>query len=188
MDNRDMVFEYTDNLLREYSRKVKEFCLDMTIDSSKELLNYLIMEVFLYDTTHTKCFMRIMSEKIKGMDFESSKKVHAVKFTKVIDKISKVLFSNSKVKTDKRDLEEGKVILGNELREILNTMAKGTKDFSLKDFVELHRVIIRALAEPQFEGSNIPRFVVNMHMKVAEERFIKVFGKHYGMLECSKYK
>lgn len=185
-DNREFFCE-ADKIIRDYSKRVKKVCDDLSKESIMKLYEHLIMSVFLYDTSHTKCFMRIMEEKIKEMDFEGTKRVHGFKFKKIVEEAANVLLAYKEDISDKRDLEECKTILGNEIKDILKNLSKGTKSFKIRDFVDFHRVIIRAIIEPQIE-ENMRELEKEKILALAEDKFVKSFGRHYGFLECGKLK
>lgn len=188
MEDNRVFFSEVDKMLREYSSKVKKTCDELSIESSKELYEHLVMSVFLYDTSHTKCFMRIMEEKIKGMDYKVAKKVHSIRFKKIVSEASKMLLLGKEDIEDRINLDEEKNLLGEELKEILKNLSKGTKSFTLKDFVNFHRVIIKAIIEPQLKGTLLGEEGKNKFLALAEDKFVKAFGRHYGFLECGKHK
>lgn len=178
----------TEKKLKEYFSKVIDITKDLNSEDVKGIYESILMSIFIYDTNHVPCFSRIHKEKVAGMNFEQSKKLHTIKFKRIFEEWERLNILPGKkdgklLKSE--DLEKIKSELLEEFGVIQREFSSLARGFDLKEFVEYHKIIIMAIMEVHlnsFEGINKEELLLK-----GRDRFVKIFGKHYGMLECSKF-
>ena len=179
------------NLIKGYFINVISTSKELNDNDIETLYKNIFMTIFTYDINNVPCFSIIKEKKIKGLDEDGAKKLHDLKFKKIYKKYSKFIIPAGSEFRNFKDKETLNIILGKisyDLNEVLKELSKLTTGFKLREFVQFHKVIIRAIVIPYLEDKDfelINEDSIEMLNNI-ENYFIKLFGKHYGFLECGK--
>lgn len=177
--------------LKGYFINVISISKELNDKDIETLYRNIFMTIFTYDIHYVPCFSRIKDEKIKSLDEDGTKKLHDFKFKKIYEKYSNFIIPVGSELKDFKDEETLNIILGktnSDLNEILKEFTKLARDFKLREFVQLHKIIIQAIVTPYLEDKDF-KLINNDNIGMLdniENYFIKLFGKHYGFLECAK--
>lgn len=180
-----------EDVLKSYFTNVISTSKELNDKDIETLYKNIFMTIFTYDINNVPCFSIIKEKKVNGLDEDGAKKFHDLKFKKIYEKSRKFIIPvGSELRTFK-DEETLNIILGkmsSDLNEILKEFSKLAKGFKLREFVQFHKIIIQAIMTPYLEDKDfklINEDSIDMLSNI-ENYFIKLFGKHYGFLECGK--
>lgn len=180
-----------EDVLKAYFRNVISTSKELNDKDIETLYKNIFMTIFTYDINNVPCFSIIKEKKVKGLDEDGAKKLHDLKFKKIYEKYRKFIIPVSSELRTFKDEETLNIILGkvsSDLNEILKELSKLAKGFKLREFVQFHKIIIQAIMTPYLEDKDfelINEDSIEMLNNI-ENYFIKLFGKHYGFLECGK--
>lgn len=165
-------------LLVKYFYNVRLITVELSNKEIKEIYYDLFFTLFNHDIDTIHCFNKIKEKKILGMDIVAVMKFHKFRIRNLINKYEDVLCSKD-IKSDNIEIIiKNKEDINNIFIKTLEEIAVYTKEMNLKELVYIHRIIIRSILKP-FN-------VDNESVEKVEERFLKLFGKHFGMLDCKK--
>lgn len=155
------------------------------IEKNQELIyKNLIITLFEYDIENIPCFTKIKKEKVMGMDEEQLRKFHQYKFNKLYKVFRETFLREGEEELDKERLNLMMYNHSTKVKKILKSLAEFSEEFNLKEFVEFHRSIIDSIIIGYLNDLEITN-EEKIKIKIRNS-FIKIFGKHYGMLECYK--
>ena len=179
------------DVIKAYFTNVISTSKELNDKEIEILYKNIFMTIFTYDINNSPSFSIIKEKKVQGLDEDGAKKFHDFKFKKIYEKYGKFVTPvGSELRTFK-DEETLNIILGkisSDLNEILKGLSTLVRGFKLREFVQFHKIIIQAIMTPYLEDKDfelINKDNIDMLNNI-ENYFIKLFGKHYGFLECAK--
>lgn len=177
--------------IENFIERIKNLSLSLEEKHIEKLYLKLFMTIYMEDINNIPCFSAIKDRKIEGMDFEMALRLHKAKFKRLYGKIEKYVKNDENKRLESLEEKIAEEKIDSHCRELINLLESLTSKtiyFQLKETVELHKVIINTIVTSYIKELNLSHIKQQEILAQSEEYFIKLMGRHYGKLQCGKYK